>query len=38
MAINQLNTPADLVEMLSRAGQGDRKAFERLYQATSAKF
>ena len=37
MAINQLNTPEDLVEMLSRAGQGDRKAFERLYQATSAK-
>ena len=37
MATNLLNTPEDLVEMLARTGQGDRQAFERLYQATSAK-
>lgn len=37
MANNTLNTPADLVEMLSKTSQGDRQAFERLYQATSAK-
>lgn len=37
MAINQLNTSANLAEMLARTAQGDRQAFERLYQATSAK-
>ncbi len=37
MAMNQMNTPAELLEMLSRTGQGDRLAFERLYQATSSK-
>lgn len=37
MATHQLNTPADLVEMLVKTGQGDRQAFAMLYQATSAK-
>ena len=37
MTDKTLNTPADLAEMLSKTSQGDRQAFERLYQATSAK-
>ncbi|MBA3695289.1 MAG: sigma-70 family RNA polymerase sigma factor [Methylotenera sp.] len=37
MAINSINTPADLAEMLAKTGQGDRQAFAQLYQATSAK-
>lgn len=37
MATNQLNTPADLAEMLAKTSQGDRQAFAMLYQATSAK-
>jgi RNA polymerase sigma-70 factor (ECF subfamily) len=37
MAINPDNFPEDLIQMLARTGQGDRQAFERLYQMTSAK-
>lgn len=37
MATAQSKTPADLVEMLAKTGQGDRQAFAMLYQATSAK-
>lgn len=37
MATNPLNTPSDLVEMMARTSQGDRQAFEKLYQATSSK-
>ena len=34
---NLLASPADLAEMLAKVSQGDRAAFEALYQATSAK-
>lgn len=37
MATNILSSSADLAEMLARSGQGDRQAFNQLYQATSAK-
>lgn len=37
MPKNQSHTPAELSQLLIRAGQGDREAFAALYQATSAK-
>ena len=37
MAFTQPKTSIDLAEMLAKTGQGDRQAFEMLYQTTSAK-
>lgn len=37
MAAIHSYSPADLVDLLTRAGQGDRRAFSELYEATSAK-
>ena len=35
--MNQPSSPADLINMLMKTGQGDRQAFAMLYKATSAK-